>query len=84
MPATVENRGSGTIVSPCPPSTNAWMFSTETLELHRDERAHAGRVEHAGHADHALAREAAQPVDGLAHRVERIGHRHDDARSAST
>ena len=31
MPATVEYRGSGTIVSPWPPSTNAWMFSTETF-----------------------------------------------------
>ena len=31
MPATVENRGSGTMVSPWPPSTNAWMFSTDTL-----------------------------------------------------
>ena len=31
MPATVESRGSGTIVSPWPPSTKAWMFSTETL-----------------------------------------------------
>ena len=49
------------------------------VELHRDERPHARRVEHAGHADHALTREAAQPVDGLAHRVERIGDRHDDA-----
>jgi hypothetical protein len=30
MPATVENRGRGTIVSPWPPSTNACVFSTET------------------------------------------------------
>ena len=30
MPAQVEKRGSGTIVSPCPPSTNAVTFSTET------------------------------------------------------
>ena len=30
-PATVEYRGSGTIVSPCPPNTNACVFSTETL-----------------------------------------------------
>ncbi len=30
MPATVEYRGSGTIVSPWPPSTNAWTFSTDT------------------------------------------------------
>ncbi len=30
MPATVEYRGSGTIVSPCPPSTNAVTSSTDT------------------------------------------------------
>ncbi len=29
-PATVEYRDSGTIVSPWPPSTNAWVSSTET------------------------------------------------------
>ena len=49
------------------------------VQLHRDERAHARRIEHAGHADDALARELAQPVDRLAHRVERVGDRHDDA-----
>ena len=31
IPATVEYRGSGTIVSPWPPSTNAWTFSTDTF-----------------------------------------------------
>jgi hypothetical protein len=31
MPATVEKRGSGTIVSPWPPSTNECTFSTDTL-----------------------------------------------------
>ena len=31
MPATVEYRGSGTMVSPWPPSTNAVTFSTDTL-----------------------------------------------------
>ena len=30
-PATVEYRGSGTISSPCPPSTNECTFSTLTL-----------------------------------------------------
>jgi hypothetical protein len=49
------------------------------LELLREKRAHAPRVEHAGHADDALARELAQAVDRLAHRVERVGHRDDDA-----
>ena len=29
-PATVEKRGSGTMVSPWPPSTKAWTFSTDT------------------------------------------------------
>ena len=31
IPATVERRGNGTIVSPWPPSTNAWTFSTDTF-----------------------------------------------------
>jgi hypothetical protein len=31
MPATVEKRGSGTMVSPCPPRTNAETFSTDTF-----------------------------------------------------
>ena len=31
MPATVEKRGSGTMVSPWPPSTKAETFSTETF-----------------------------------------------------
>ncbi len=30
IPDTVEYRGSGTIVSPCPPRTKACVFSTET------------------------------------------------------
>ena len=46
--------------------------------FHGDERAHARRVEHARHADDALPGELAQPVDRLAHRVERVGHRDDD------
>src|SRR5688572_3411921 len=49
------------------------------VQLHRDERAHARRVEHAGHADDALARELTEAVDRLRHRVERIGHRNNDA-----
>src|SRR5207253_5898202 len=31
IPATVEYRGSGTMSSPCPPSTNECTFSTLTL-----------------------------------------------------
>ena len=49
------------------------------VELLGDERAHARRVEHAGHADDALAGKPAQLVDGLRHRVERIGDDDDDA-----
>ena len=49
------------------------------VQFHRDERAHARRIQHAGHADHALARELAQAIHRLRHRVERVGHRDDDA-----
>ena len=45
------------------------------LELHRHERAHPRRVEHAGHADDALARKLGQTEERLRHRVERVGHR---------
>ena len=31
IPATVEKRGRGTMVSPCPPRTKAWVFSTDTF-----------------------------------------------------
>ena len=48
------------------------------LELHGDERAHPRRVEHARHADDALARELRQTEQRLRHRVERVGHRNDD------
>ena len=41
--------------------------------------AHARRVEHAGHADDALARELRQLADRLRHRVERVRDRDDDA-----
>ena len=39
-----------------------------------DEGAEAGGVEHAGHADDALAGESAELVGGLRHGVERIGN----------
>jgi hypothetical protein len=48
-------------------------------ELHRDERAEAGRVEDAGHAEHALAREAGRLHRHVAHRVERVGDDDEDA-----
>jgi hypothetical protein len=41
-------------------------------ELHRDEGAHARRVEDASHAEHAMLREARGPEGHLAHRVERV------------
>ena len=43
MPAQVEYRGSGTIVSPWPPSTNAVTFSTETFNA--SARKHRMRAE---------------------------------------
>jgi hypothetical protein len=49
------------------------------VQLFRNEGAHARGIEHAGHADDALARELRQLVDRLRHGVERIGHRDDDA-----
>src|SRR6185437_11487785 len=42
------------------------------LEFVGDEGAEAGGVEDASHADHALAREAAELVGGLGHGVKRI------------
>ena len=46
------------------------------FEFLGDEGTEAGGIEHAGHADDALAREAAHLVGGLGHGVERI--RDDD------
>ena len=63
-------------MSPWPPSTNAWVSSTRHAELLGDERPEPGRVEHAGHAEDALAREAGGRHRHVAHRVERV--RDDD------
>ena len=49
------------------------------VQLFRDERAHARRVEHPGHADDALARKLRELVDCLRHRVERVRDRDNDA-----
>ena len=49
------------------------------VELFRDERPHARRVQRARHADDALARKLRQLVDRLRHRVERIADGDDDA-----
>ena len=67
------------MVSPWPPSTNAVTFSTDTSSSMRDEGAEAGRIQNAGHADHAIAREAAQLVSRLRHGVQRIGNDDEDA-----
>ena len=53
------------------------------VELLGDEGAEAGRVEHAGHADDALAIEAGLAVGGLGHGVERIGDDDENATRAT-
>ena len=45
------------MVSPWPPSTIAWMSSHRDVQRLGEERPVARGVEHARHADHALARE---------------------------
>ena len=60
------------MVSPCPPSTKAVTFSTRDVEFLRDKGTEAGGVQHTGHADHPIAREAAQLVSGLRHGIQRI------------
>ncbi len=77
-PATVENRGSGTMVSPWPPSTKAWTFSTETPSSMGDEGAHARAVEDAGHAEDAVLGQARDLVGHLAHGVERVADHDQD------
>src|SRR5437879_10372954 len=47
-------------------------------QLHRHKRAHARRVEHAGHAHHAILREAADLIGRLSHGIERVGHHDED------
>src|SRR5208283_4681393 len=49
------------------------------LQLHGDESAEARRVENAGHPDYAIAREAAQLVSGLRHRIQRVGDDDENA-----
>ena len=49
------------------------------IQLLGDESAEARRVENAGHADHAIAREAAELVSRLRHGVERVGDDDQDA-----
>ena len=59
------------------------MSFTETLELGGEEGAVAGRVEHAGHAHHAVAREAARHVGDVGHHVERVRDDDDDGVGAA-
>ena len=54
------------------------MSSHRHVERLGEERAVARGVEHAGHADHALAREAGDLHRHVAHHVERIRHHDDD------
>ena len=49
------------------------------LQFLRDERAEAGAVEHAGHADYPVLAELGDPERRLRHGVERIGDHDDDA-----
>jgi hypothetical protein len=49
------------------------------VQLHRDERAHPGGIEHAGHADDAFARELGQTIKRLGHGIEWIRYRNNDA-----
>jgi len=44
----------------------------------REERPIARRVEHTGHAEHALARKARHLERDIAHHVERVRDHHDD------
>ena len=48
------------------------------LELVGDEVAEAGGIEHAGHADHHVARQAAELLQRPDHRVERVGDADDE------
>jgi hypothetical protein len=77
MPATVEYSTIGTIVSPWPPSTKAVTSSTD-LELLGEEMAEARAVEHAGHADDLVVRQAGEFAQRPDHRVERVGDADDE------
>jgi hypothetical protein len=72
-PLTVQNCGSGTIESPCAPSTIASTSCTDAAGLLGDEPREARAVEHARHADHALAGEPGLDAHQVHHRVERVG-----------
>ena len=78
MPPTEVQLGSGTIVSPCPPSSMRRDVLDADAQFHRQERAEAGRIEHAGLAHHALRRKAGHLPGPLHHRIQRIADHDDD------
>ncbi len=49
------------------------------IQFLRNESAEARRIQNAGHADHAIARKAAELVSRLRHGVERVGDDDQDA-----
>ena len=75
-PLTVQLLVTGTMVSPWPPSTIARTSLTATPSLAGQEQLEAPGVEHARHADHALAREPGHLLHLVDHRVQRV--RDDD------
>ena len=66
-PETLLSRTSGTMVSPWPPITTAVTFSTETFSSCAMKVRKRARIQHAGHADHAVLAELRDPVRPPAH-----------------
>ena len=64
--------------SPWPPSTKAEHVLDRDAELLGEEVAEARRVEHAGHADHHVARQAGDLLQRPDHGVERVGDDDDE------
>ena len=79
MPATVEKRGIGTMVSPWPPSTKAETSSTRDIHFFGQEMTEARAVEHARHAHHFVVRHARKFAQRPHHGVERIGDADDES-----
>jgi hypothetical protein len=63
--------------SPWPPSTGVHVFNRDA-GLFGEEVAEARRVEHAGHADDLVVRQAREFLQRPDHRVERIGDADDE------
>ena len=64
--------------SPWPPSTKALTSSNGDVEFLGEEMAEAGRVEHAGHADDLIGRQAGLFLQRPDHGIERIGDADDE------